>query len=1375
MKKIILNLLCVIVSYTSNAQNPLWTLTPNLVSGSVLSLPIGPPSSNPLDPYDYYQGWAARQGSNAMQDVNGNLRFFIVDGVIYDETGKYAAYAWAPYAPPTYTQDPITNAMLPEGDGGSEIVIIPHPSKCNLYYIFGIQTKWSGDITKSLPGFTSTLPMYCLYDALNKQVLIRGSWYAPYPTDMLDAPQSNPIFTDVSTQNPIYTNGDSQVTPNIWMEDYSFGTASLAAAPIGTQGEYFIVCKMRRNFYIVRMDINGNLKYWKRFLHTNTMGGYTSRCEAELVFDETENAYKLAFGNLPTQSSSNLGSYSVEYYKLNNNLLNVLEHQTYEIPNVAQAPNASFHRPVHGIEFSSNKKYLYFNSSSDPLNTVSNLHVADLTTGTGAYNSLTLTSSQSNAIKNGNIELAQGNRLLISSPNGLYEIYNQNTSTPSLSLSPVVAFNYQNNLGVNTQGSIYMSNDYLVAYTLPDQIDGLNYTAHFTQIPECCIANTTYDKITYTATTTSTWLPGFGSNPIDATPLNSTEVTISKELRIKAGTTVTIKNMVLKFAPDAKLIIEEGTTTQNGGRLILDNTKLTIDNSCSTTSLWTGVRVYGNTLLPQGTPMVSSKQGVLIMKNNSIIEHAKEGVMLGEFYQFFGINLYKKHGGIIQARDSYFLNNTIDVLFPMKQTQNAAAHSNLSSFINTSFIWDNANITGVSPTYHVIIRDVKGVSFKGCDFENTWSPYKQTGVGISCFNSTFNVEALCLSGNSPCTNLDYGKFENLKYGIQAQNSISTHSFIAKDLTFKNNLVGIIANGVNLSKVTNNNFIIFEHPSSSIQTAGMVYTSCPKFVIEENKFQIENSVQAPYAATYGIQIKNSGNNINRIYMNSFTNLKIGGQCEGLNSVTNLPFAKSGLTWKCNVFNQIAKHDIAVVNGTIAKRQGTYINYNNANEAIFYSANNVFSLSNEGMLMEHDLKVVPNYLTEPITYYHAIGPLSNPDSYTNPWIVPVPSYLPNGMPVFFDYSKGCRTTSTGNGNNSSSISLNLAKAKLDSMQLILDEGNASNLYQLIQNGNPGTTKSALLTASPYLSDSVLKLYISSTPPNGHLLQVLIANSTLSQNVLSALNASSAPFGIKALINSIQQITPKKREALENMVSYAEEDYFRIFDEMLRENIFNYSDTNSLNNLISLLSTRNEKIYQEMLVNAKIEMNNLSEATQHNNSLDDYGRSKEINQIEIAVSQSNDTLNFINSNQLDTLINISNDQVNCVCSGRATSFLNSLYGNDLTYHFADIPTYSSRGGNNGSQTDVIEIQSEDLMVSSEIFEVYPNPFSTNLSIKNSSEINSMIYIYDVDGRIVYQNEINGKIQEIKTENWKKGLYIIKILDETNNQILVDKILKL
>ena len=68
----------------AQTQNDFWSLPPNYYvnsSGSYLSLPTGPV------PGQDYQGQAAMHSHNAMQDANGNLLFFVIDGYVYDKDG----------------------------------------------------------------------------------------------------------------------------------------------------------------------------------------------------------------------------------------------------------------------------------------------------------------------------------------------------------------------------------------------------------------------------------------------------------------------------------------------------------------------------------------------------------------------------------------------------------------------------------------------------------------------------------------------------------------------------------------------------------------------------------------------------------------------------------------------------------------------------------------------------------------------------------------------------------------------------------------------------------------------------------------------------------------------------------------------------------------------------------------------------------------------------------------------------------------------------------------------------------------------------------------------------------------------------------------
>ncbi len=177
MKKSILLLLLVSFNLISYSQNPIWVVAPNYVlTSNPIALPTGGGAPNdPLDPYDYYDGWSARHGSNGMASITGSLRFFVIDGVIYGNNGAYKDYAWSDVQPSVQS---IGSENIPMGDGGSEQLIIPHPTLCNHYYIFGVITYWSGDSGNllpedttvnalSLPGFTSSVPAYALYDAAN--------------------------------------------------------------------------------------------------------------------------------------------------------------------------------------------------------------------------------------------------------------------------------------------------------------------------------------------------------------------------------------------------------------------------------------------------------------------------------------------------------------------------------------------------------------------------------------------------------------------------------------------------------------------------------------------------------------------------------------------------------------------------------------------------------------------------------------------------------------------------------------------------------------------------------------------------------------------------------------------------------------------------------------------------------------------------------------------------------------------------------------------------------------------------------------------------------------------------------------------------------
>jgi len=154
-------------------------------------------------------------------------------------------------------------------------------------------------------------------------------------------------------------------------------------------------------------------------------------------------------------------------------------------------------------------------------------------------------------------------------------------------------------------------------YTLPDQIDGQNYST-IVQPPVTSVV--TASSYTYSPGTTAlqTWIPG--TNPFS----NATAVYITQYL-IVGGTShenLKISGMTFKFSPSAKVIIKPGCT------LTLDNTTLTstYKGECPNNYYtWKGVEVWGNTSANQNGTGTSLAQGKLTMTNSSKIEYAQIG------------------------------------------------------------------------------------------------------------------------------------------------------------------------------------------------------------------------------------------------------------------------------------------------------------------------------------------------------------------------------------------------------------------------------------------------------------------------------------------------------------------------------------------------------------------------------------------------------------------------------------------------------------------------------------------------------------------------------------------------------------------------------
>ena len=76
---------------------------------------------------------------------------------------------------------------------------------------------------------------------------------------------------------------------------------------------------------------------------------------------------------------------------------------------------------------------------------------------------------------------------------------------------------------------------------------------------------------------------------------------------------------------------------------------------------------------------------------------------------------------------------------------------------------------------------------------------------------------------------------------------------------------------------------------------------------------------------------------------------------------------------------------------------------------------------------------------------------------------------------------------------------------------------------------------------------------------------------------------------------------------------------------------------------------------------------------------------------------------------------------------------------------------------------------IVNSEVdyFNIYPNPASDELTIQFSDNLNHVILIYDMYGKLVL-SKITSETEILNISNLSNGIYIIKIDDRQNKKLI-------
>lgn len=1307
-----------IVLYAMNgaAQNPVWTLPNNLfdvIPNQLSTLPTGPSFG-----YDY-SGQQALGNHNAMCDENGDLLFFVVDNKVYDKDGYF-----------------IDEMQGVEGPvlGGSELAIVPHPTDCRKYIIFSTCNYYQG--------IEFSEPFYSILDISQPNIN-----------------QANPNLTgalqyDNTGNNAFRINNLLGTSSIVWVRTMP-GYAITALR--SDNSRFIFLYNGKGSIYRLKITSTGNVVYdnYAFFLPGNNISPNSLEMRSEFeVYETPGGGYRLAGTytdnvNGPTVFIVSLDATGV--------LINGSQHY-YSYP-VGSGTSKPY---IHGLEFSplGNHLYITHEVQSPYLEPIQYIDFSNFT-----LNNLNVTGK--NEFQYSYIEKDVNGNLVFVNNLRLSSLSNPDNPNPA-------NWNYNHLTGISYNltsqswgGGLYS------AYVLPDQIDGENYPGLFNSVSCCINFAANYDQDVFTAHTdanfpsaTQVWTPN--NNPLNGG--TGANASIKEKIVIPAGYTIRIQGMNIQFAPElppnfpgAKLEIQQGTGSLAGGKVILDNTTLTVDPQCGIQKMWQGVQVWGVQNQLQ-TPYTITKQGRLEMVNNSVIEHALTAVLLGRSNNYPyqpDVSLYGYNGGIIRATNSTFRNNVYDVIFRDYETAVSQSYFTNCQFITTSALYDPSRY----PVYHTWLANMNGVRFTGCDFENQIAsdntPVGQLGWGINAQNSMVTIQSGCTTNFYPCPNPDRTNFKNLRYGIYATSTNILRNTICTEAVFTNNRYAVSLNGMNSAVITKNDFYIYK--AAALNPAGTVWglwmSSCSGYTVQENTFQdVNHPTISAIGNSYGIIVTNSGSDYNLIYKNTFRNLKIGGQSQGINAdfvssniPLNIPPNILGLHWECNTFEDAITNDLTVTSGRIAYHQG----YCYGND-VTTPAGNYFDQSSY-TTQPH---IIANNTVTPLNYAsHDYSSVPNP---YYPYNVTIPIVSREICTTVFPGNSTC-LSKLGLQHRISELTNNVKeiKTEITTLKNQIDGGNTSAVIAYIHsNESPGKKRIYLLGLSPYLSDEVLIEYIYSNPPNGHLQQVLLANSGITQQVWEVLDAKSIPQGIKNSVSNAMNIKSPRR-ILEDNIFYQTDKKNETLNYIISYYLNDTISVSPTDSLIQIISDEDGRYYKNILVWLTLGKGDPYNAGLIKEEIEQlYGsdNTTKMQEVGITLYQNLPVATVMQNNQpLGQLVRqIAQDGNECIPGIYAKTLLMMAYDSSYVENIEGLDPQMP-------YSEIIE--NNDVNVSA-IVKVYPNPANDFII----AQINSDEYSYALMDRIeivtptgvVLKTERNDKgwpIYSIPVNDLSKGTYIIRI----------------
>ncbi len=382
---------------------------------------------------------------------------------------------------------------------------------------------------------------------------------------------------------------------------------------------------------------------------------------------------------------------------------------------------------------------------------------------------------------------------------------------------------------------------------------------------------------------------------------------LSGDVVVTDGVELTITSQV-RIAQGVKIIVEPNA------RLILDGAILT--NDCAGEK-WDGIVVTGNSAESQDYNLFSQRreQGYLRMRNDATIANATYGVRL--YNPSDGV--ITDHGGIISASNSNFINCTYSVDFAPYQNFDFFSGNpkgNASRFSLCNFIVDDEmNESPLGFRSHISMRSITGLRITGCTFANdrdfaSSADIEERGAGVKSLDSEFKITALCNqpTPGSSCEELTLSEFRGFNNAVLSGNKGGINTFTVDRAVFIDNHFGVAGYSSDQCRITRSDFSIgTELPTVTNPYVGVLLSGATGFRVEDNTFSVSSTLDPVSEDAIGTVIRNSGNQINEVYNNTYEGLTFANVSNGDNRGTSAPNA--GLSYFCNENNDNA-YDFAV---------------------------------------------------------------------------------------------------------------------------------------------------------------------------------------------------------------------------------------------------------------------------------------------------------------------------------------------------------------------------------------------------------------------------------------------------------------------------------